>query len=47
MPTRSLRNLSIMALVAAAFTGCASAPEAPPMETNGPNQVVLRVPGMS
>ena len=38
---------SMLALIVAAFSGCASAPDAPPMDTDGPNQVVLKVPGMS
>ena len=36
------------AVVAAALTGCGESPQAnEPMPTDGPNQVVLKVPGMT
>lgn len=44
---RSYRNGILLTSIVFVFAGCTSAPDAPPMPTDGPNQVVLRVPGMS
>lgn len=46
MSTRGFRNASF-AVVIAVVTGCSGDSNAPPMATDGPNQVVLKVPGMS
>jgi hypothetical protein len=47
MRTRGFANLAAVALLSAGLAGCSSDPNAPPMATDGPNQVVLKVPGMS
>lgn len=39
-------RLAALALLAALAGGCTSGGDAPPMATDGPNQVVLKVPGM-
>ncbi len=44
---REIRSFTFLAVISAALAGCAGDPEAPPMATDGPNQVVLKVPGMS
>jgi hypothetical protein len=41
-----VRNVSFL-FAMVALTGCAGDSDAPPMDTDGPNQVVLKVPGMS
>jgi hypothetical protein len=46
MSIRGFRNVSFAMLIAA-MTGCTGDSNAPPMATDGPNQVVLKVPGMS
>lgn len=40
-------RFTIIGVALVAFAGCAGDINAPPMETDGPNQVVLKVPGMS
>jgi hypothetical protein len=47
MRTRGFVNVAVFALLGAGLAGCSSDPNAPPMATDGPNQVVLKVPGMS
>jgi hypothetical protein len=46
MRTSALRSMALLAVLGALVTGCSSGLNAPPMATDGPNQVVLRVPGM-
>jgi hypothetical protein len=36
----------VLAAIAIVAGGCSGDPNAPPMATDGPNQVVLKVPGM-
>jgi hypothetical protein len=47
MRVHTIPNGAAIALLAAALAGCSADSDAPPMATDGPNQVVLKVPGMS
>jgi hypothetical protein len=46
MRIRLGRAIVLVALATALAGGCSGDPNAPPMATDGPNQVVLKVPGM-